>query len=31
MARAFLIQPTIHTYPVDTVILAAPANTGPLS
>ena len=29
MARAFLIQPTIHTYPVDTVILSAPANTAP--
>ena len=29
MARAFLIQPTIHAYPVDTVILNAPANTAP--
>lgn len=29
MARAFLIQPTIHSYPVDTVILSAPANTAP--
>ena len=29
MARAFLIQPTIHSHPVDTVILSAPANTAP--
>ena len=29
MARAFLIQPTIHSYPVDTVIVSAPANTAP--
>ena len=29
MARAFLIQPTIHSHFVDTVILSAPANTAP--